>query len=176
MEKFRLNNSYESPENINYDILMLHKKRSIVKGELLSVEYYKNYNGVTYTELCVKENRIYTRNTIGLIVSRTLKIDWYNTDGSIGCSVTSPQPKYYDFQAQIQEGVNRRGNIISEAKIYAIEILGLPYSFDFLSSLKTPLDLYIQGYTQPLKDGVANSVKPYLNQTIKDTIINILTF
>ena len=45
-----------------------------------------------------------------------------------------------------------------------------------MNSLKTQIDLFIQGYTQPLRDGVNASTKPYLTDGIKTGLINILTY
>ena len=55
--QFKINNSIEDPSKIDYDILGLNKKRTIIKGELRQVEYYKNYDysSNTYSDLVVLE-------------------------------------------------------------------------------------------------------------------------
>lgn len=172
--KFKLNNSYASPENTDYDIVGLHKKRTIVKGELVQVEYYKEFDGTTYNNLIVKEERIFTRDSIGLVLYRTQVSSWYLNNGSVG--LTKNFIKYYSPTESIDEGITRRGNIINDAKIYALSVIGQAYGFDLMNSVKTQIDLYIQGYKQPLYDAVNASTKPYLNSTIKATLVSIITF
>jgi hypothetical protein len=36
-KKFKINNSIDSPEFLDYDILGFHKKRTVIKGELKSI-------------------------------------------------------------------------------------------------------------------------------------------
>lgn len=172
--KFKENGSYNSPENIDYDVLGFHKKRLIVKGELILVEYYRNYDGVTYSDLILDETRTYFRNGIGLIQHRSQNVRWYLEDNTIGCEKITM--KYYSSSESIDEGITRRNNIINDAKIYALGTIGQAYGFDLMNSLKTQIDLYVQGYTQPLKDGVNTSTKPYLTQANKDALVVILTF
>ena len=50
------------------------------------------------------------------------------------------------------------------------------YAFDLLLGVKTQIDYFIQGYTQPLRDAVSASTKPYLTIGIKEAVIEQLTF
>ena len=145
--KFKINKSWDSPEILDYDISGFHKKRTIIKGELICIEYYKNYDGVSYTDLVVKEERVYIRNNIGLVQHRILTITWYLEDNSIG--LVKSNMKYYSPSESIDEGITRRTNIINDAKAYTLSIIGQTYGFDFMTILKPQIDLYIQGYKQP---------------------------
>lgn len=168
---FKLNNSENDPKEINYDIRGLHKKRTIVYGELQTIEYFQYYDGITYDDLVVKEHRTYYRHVdTGVIKYRILFIEWYNLLGEVLTSVTFP-PKYYNPEETIAEGVDRRTNVINGTKSITLELLGLDYSFDLLTSVKIELDYYINGYTQPLRDAITNSTKPYLTESIKDAIV-----
>ena len=129
LSKFKLNNSFSSPEIIDYDILGLHKKRVIVKGELKTIEYYQKYDGTTYSDLIVKETRTYTRDSIGLVAQRTLTSEWYLKDETVGLLTTNI--KYYAPNEAIEEGITRRNNIIADAKIYCLGTIGQSYGFDF---------------------------------------------
>lgn len=173
-KKFKLNDSYRSPENLDYDIRGFHKKRTIVKGELLIVEYYRNFDGTTYSDLIVQETRTYNRNGIGLVQTRNLNIKWYLKDNSIGCEKNTI--KYYTSSEAIDEGIIRRKNIFADAKTHLLETIGQTYAFDFLLSVKTQMDYYIEGYKQPLIDAVNNSTKTYMAAPIKSAVANILTF
>ncbi len=171
---FKLTNSNQDPTNIDYDVYGLHKKLTIIFGELRVVEYYRNYNPTTrvYSDLVVKEFRDYFRDINGLVQYRNQLSEWYLNDGTIGA--TKSTVKYYSLTQSIQEGLERRGNIISQTKAFTLASIGQLYSFDLLTSVKNELLLFIDGYTQPLRDGINNSTKPYLNQTIKDGIIENL--
>ena len=50
------------------------------------------------------------------------------------------------------------------------------YSFDMLTSVRTQMDYFIQGYTQPLRDAVSASTKTFLTEEIKQSIIEQLNF
>lgn len=175
--RFKINNSYDSPENIDYDIYGLHKERIISHdGFLTDVKYWKNYDGQTYSDLYVHEKRVYNIDSqTGLSITRQMSISWYLEDDTVGYTREYPL-KYYNQQEAIEEGIIRRNNIISKAKVYCINQLGLQYSFDLLNSLKSQIDLFNQGYTQPLRDAVQSSTKPYLTQQMKDDIVAILTY
>lgn len=174
MARFKLHNSNESPENIDYDIFGLHKKRTIVKGELLCTEYYREYDGTNYSDLIVKEERAYNRDALGLVQTRVQTVTWYLYDGKVGC--VKKTTKYYSPQESIEEGVSRRDNVISEAKIYCLGALGQAYAFDLLTGLKPYIAIYLDGYKQPLIDSVNASTKPYLTPAMKTIITSILTF
>ena len=182
---FRLTGDYTDLTNLDYNLFGLHKKRNIIKGELISVEYYKNYNysANTYSDLVVKENRSYVRDNINIVKYREMTIDWYLEDDTVGISKTMPL-KYYSPEEAIEEGFVRRRNMIAFAKTVLLRELktlyGEPtnqsYAFDLLLSLSAQMKYFEEGYTQPLRDAVSNSTKPYLNQNIKDLIITELTF
>ena len=61
------------------------------------------------------------------------------------------------------------------AKIYG-EPANQQYSFDLLTSVKTEMEYYSQGYRQPLVNAVSASTKPYLTENIKIKVIEQLTF
>lgn len=180
--KFKINGKYDSPELLDYDILGYHKKRTIISGELRTVEYYKYFDGINYSDLVVKESRTYIRDSIDIVQSRILNVDWYLEDNTIGC--TKSNIKYYSPEEAIQEGIDRRTNMISFAKTVLLAELarkvGVPrnqeYSFDLLLNVKTQMEYFVQGYTQSLRDAIANSTKPYLTADMKAKIINELTF
>lgn len=182
--QFKINDLTEDPSGIDYDILGFHKKRTIIKGELRQVEYYKNYiqSSNTYSDLVVSEFRDYIRNEIGIVQYRNQTSNWILNDNTTG--LTKSFIKYYTLEEGIQEGIDRRNNMISFAKTALLDglkaIYGEPanqtYSFDMLTSVRTQMDYFTQGYTQPLRDAVSASTKPYLTVGIKEAIIEQLTF
>lgn len=179
---FKINNSQESPVNIDYNIFGFHKKRTIVKGELIKVEYYRNFDEISnaYSDLILTESRQYYRDFIGLVKKRKLSICWNLIDESTG--MTNSYIKYYSPEESIDEGIERRNNIISEAKVCMLSMMmtkfgqtGRMYAFDFLSSLKNEITLYIDGYTAPLLSGIQESTKVYINNDEKLVLIDKLT-
>ena len=185
LSNFKLTGIYEDPSSVNFDIQGLHKKRTVIKGELRRIDYYKEfvYSSNTYNDLYLTEYRDYTRDAIGIVQYRTMTVEWYREDETIGLVKEYPL-KFYSQEEAIQEGIDRRNNMIAFAKTTLLnglkDIYGEPtnqtYAFDLLLSVKTQMDYFSQGYTQPLRDAITGSTKPYLTQGIKDNIITELTF
>jgi hypothetical protein len=181
---FKINNSTDNPSLIDYDIMGFNKKRVFVSGELREVSYYNNYDysANTYSDLVVLENRTYVRNEIGIATRRDLTSTWYLNDGSTG--LTTSYSKYYTPEEGIQEGMDRRNNMVAFAKTTLLSdlkvIYGEPanqnYAFDLLTSVKIQMDYFTQGYTQPLRDAVSASTKPYMDVATKLDVIRQLTF
>jgi len=183
-KNFKINKSLNNPSELNYDILGFNKKRTIIKGFLSSVEYYNNYvySSNTYSDLVVSEYREYILNDTGTVVSRKQTSNWILNDNTTGLTLTFT--KYYTPQEGIEEGITRRNNMVSFAKTTLLDglkaIYGEPlnqeYAFDLLTSVKVELDYFTQGYTQPLRDAVSASTKPYMSVEIKEDVIEQLTY
>jgi hypothetical protein len=170
---FKLTGSLDSPVNIDYDVFGLHKKRTLNQGELSLVEYFKNYDGETYSDLVVKEERTYTRDSNNLVQYRTQTSTWYLTDDTVGATKTTT--KYYSIQESVAESETRRGNLVATAKLYTLSQIGIENCWDFLNSINNEMNLYIQGATGYLFDAIANSDKAYMTNEIKGTLAYILT-
>ena len=55
LNSFSIYNKYEVPKDVNYDVLGLYKKVTMVDGDITEVIYYGSYDGETYSS----ENKIY---------------------------------------------------------------------------------------------------------------------
>jgi len=182
---FRLTGLRSDPSEIDFDLYGLYKKRTITYGELRQIDYYQNYeySSNTYSNIVLTERRDYTRDGIGIVQFRNLTIDWYLIDDTVGLTKTY-NPKYYSQEEAIQEGIDRRNNMIGFAKTTLLNelkgVFGEPtnqmYAFDFLLGSSTQLTYFREGYTQPLRDAVTGSTKGYMLQGIKDKIIIDLSF
>jgi hypothetical protein len=184
--KFKINNSYNSPYNDNYDIMGFHKYEYIEmadmsrKGELSKVEYYRNLNGdpnnvSNYSDLILTEYRVYTRDpNTALLIYRDQTTTWNLTDGTTG--ETKTQRKFYQLKDSIEEGITRRDNITSYAKLYLLGQIGLANGQQLLADLTPYISVYLQGNHQPLLDAVSASTEPFMTPTIKATTVSILTF
>jgi hypothetical protein len=170
---FKLTGTNTSPVDLDYDIYGLHKKRTFVQGELVLTEYYRNYDGTTYSDLVVDEGREYTRDANNLAQYRTQISRWYLTNDEVGATKTTT--KYYTVHESVAESETRRANLVADAKLYTLSQIGIANCWDFLQSINVEIDLYIQGATQYLKDSIMASTKPYLNETMKGTLVYILT-
>jgi len=180
---FKISGEKTDPSDINYDILGYHKKRTIIKGELRQIDYYRDYiySSNTYSDLILTEYRDYTRDAIGIVQYRDMNIYWYCEDNTTG--TTKHTVKYYSSEETIQEGIDRRNNMIAFAKTTLLSelktVYGEPanqsYAFDLLTSVKTQMDYFQQGYTQPLRDAVTASTKFYMGVCQQDkTTINTI--
>lgn len=172
---FKINGEINDPSNINFDILGFHKKRTFIHGELILVEYFRNYDGVTYSNKILEENRDYVKDdTTKVVISRNTTINYLLEDDEIG--LTKSWITYYSGQEGIQEGINRRNNIINDSKSYLLETIGEENSFDFLLEVKNQLEYYINGYQIPLINIINSTIKPYITQDIKNVLINKITY
>lgn len=164
---FMLTGLEESPVNIDYDLLGLHKVRTLVKGELVLVDYYKELDEATgiYSGLCVRELNTYTRKN-DFVYKREKLIVWFLVNGKTGA--TKETLKYYTALEAITEGQIRRQNIINEVKFKAWYILGPEYAFRILSVFKHNIDLYTEGVLAPLYEQLEQSTEPYLDNLLPD--------
>ena len=150
------------------------------KGEMYKVEYYRNLNGdpnviESYSDLILTEYRTYIRDiNTALLIYRTQKVEWYLEDETVG--ETKIQNKYYQLKDSIQEGVKRRDNVTSYAKLYLLGKIGLINGQILISDLTPYISTYLQGNHQPLLDAVNNSTELFMTPEVKATTIAILTF
>lgn len=99
----------------------LHRKQTMVRGEVQVEDHYLNFNGATYSKPIVRESHAFTRDVFGFAQYRTTTVEWYLKWGGL-----SPHKKvwvkYYDMLQTIEEGITRRGNIV---KFLQPKILGI---------------------------------------------------
>lgn len=100
----------------------LHRKCSIVKGEIKSEEFFAYYDGVTYSVPVVKETHVFTRDSLGFAKSRTTTVEWYMECGLLSEKKKS-WVKYYDPLQMIEEGIDRRGNIVKFLQPAILQVL-----------------------------------------------------
>jgi hypothetical protein len=171
--------SAKPPVNVDYDIIGLHKKRTLVKGELVKVEYFGNYDDVTknFSNKVIAEDRIYYRVN-QMVSKRVMSIKWFLNDGSVGYEKTTT--KYYSTTESMQELDTRRSNIISDLKINTVGLVMMcsgvtsveaqTIARPMVSTYNLEISKYLQGYEQELRTAVANDVTySWLNLTIPNT-------
>lgn len=174
---FKLTGNKSDPSMINYDIYGLHKKLTFNnRGELNVVDYYREYDGSTYSDLVLKETRVYTRDAVtGWVQMRQMTIDWYTEAGTVG--KTKVTYKYYTAAQSYDEGKTRRGNVINNASIALLAYTTEANGIDYLNGCADEIDLYIKGSVQPLIDKVYGATEPYMlegSPSVKDIVWYIL--
>lgn len=179
---FKINNSDKSPVNFNINHFGLYKEEVIDDlGLLIENNYYKNYDGTTYSDLVVTDVYSYYINANDLVETRTETITWYLNNGEVGVSKTIQ--KYYKTQDAIKEGMRRRTNLIDKAKTYGLINIsgeyspGIPNSHHFFTTILTEVNKYINGVVKDdLITAIQNSAETYLTQQIKDDLVGILQY
>ena len=163
----------ESPSDINYNTIGLHKKRTFVKGELIETKYYGKFDLATkeYDDLILIENRIYNRTEDGFVYKRDLTSTWYKIDNNAGETKTTE--KFYSSDESIKEGETRRSNIVSRLKLEIFGLLGQANAYDFLTKVFTDLGLYKDGFKGSLLNKVSTLDESYLDDIIPDSDPNI---
>jgi hypothetical protein len=163
-------------QEIDYNIQGYQKKQIFDnKGDLVIVEYYQDFNEETsiYSNLMVKETRVYTRNaTTTLVTKREMNIQWFtNSDEVIAVKNTV---KYYDAENGYESNKCSRKNLINKASMYLLSQVGLQNGKNFLNTVSLSISTYIDGNIQPLLDLISTSNEPYMSANIKATLNVIL--
>lgn len=105
----------------------LFRDETFVQGELQSVDYYAEQavgsNGwPTYSDRILREEMVYTRDSLGFAKSRTTTIIWYREDDAPH-ELTKTLLKPYSLVESQKEGTTRRGNIISDLSLTVAGVL-----------------------------------------------------
>ena len=161
----------------NYTIKGYHKKKTYdAKGDLIVLEFYGSYDGITYSDLKIKETNVFTRDlTTGLVTKRIKTIEFYK--GGIIIVDTKVTEKFYTASEGYDANKTSRGILINNASMYLLSQVGLADGKLFLDLVVTQVAGYIDGSTQPLLDAVSTSGETYMTPTIKgtlDVILNIV--
>lgn len=159
--------------------IKLHRKQTMIKGEVQTEEYYQSFNGSQYSGLVVRETNSYTRDMLGFALYRTTTVEWAIKSGQMS-DKKKVWKKFYDPLQMIEEGIDRRGNIIKflQPKILGLLQVSLPanemvnilvYGRAFLSDLKDDFENFVNHsdralYTT-LQDANLLSTHPWLTLT-----------
>ncbi len=148
-----------NPELVDYDILGLFKKQTFVKGDLVLVEYYLNYDDVNnvHSGLVIREERLYYRVDTRLR-KREMSIYWYKSDGTVAFSKNTN--KFYSVLDSGQYGIDRRRNIVEEVKIIVVYLIMMTEQLDRQAAedLGTPMLAEINDYINFYMNNASNAV------------------
>lgn len=105
----------------------LYKKEYFTHGELDRVEYYAETDTgsdgwPTYSDLIIREDMSYTRDSLGFAKERTTEITWILENESEHETKKTLHKPYSLIESQ-KEGVTRRGNIIGQLSLQVAGML-----------------------------------------------------
>jgi len=133
-KKVKINNftvKKENPTEPPFDIdfvsgleIKLHRKSNIVKGECTYEEFYEDYTDSTYTNLVVREESVYVRDSLGFPLYKDVTVK-YALEGGGFYAKEKKWRKYYSSLEQIQEGKTRRGNLVSNLQKPVMGLISL---------------------------------------------------
>lgn len=156
--------------NIDYRIQGYHQEMTFdTKGDLVTVKYYEQYDGVTYANLKVQETRVYTRDAdTGLLIKRDMTIEWFDNAGNKRDEKTTE--KYYDAQKGYSSNIRARKNLVNKGSMYLYADLqsefgaaqGETNAKEFLRDIKSEIVNYERGDIQELLDAVQGSTRGYM--------------
>lgn len=185
-KKFKINESFKDPSDININFFGLHKEELINDlGFLYQVNYYKNLSsGDNFSDLAVRDEYQYFTNEYDIATHRIETITWYLEDDTVGA--IKQITKYYDLQGAVVEGVRRRANLIEKAKAYLLEnvegyhsVSGeptLPNSYYLYTLCKNEIELYIAGMKPYLVEFFENTEEPYVTEEIRTGVLDIIKY
>lgn len=167
---------------IDYRILGYYRKDTRdTNGDLITREYYENYNNGSYENLRVKETNTITRNAVtGIPEQRLTIIEWIS-----GAEVihTKTITKLYDVISGMYFNSKSREALILTAQQYIVNdfvtrfgAAGMNNAKAFLNSVSPERSTYIAGDIDPLIQAIQNTTDPNVsaeNKTELDTILNI---
>lgn len=148
---------------------------TVVKGEIRRIDYYANATApdpvtgaVAYSDLIVREEFAYTRDSIGFARARTQTITWYREDGTAHPTVKT-RLKYYEPQDSMIEGQRRRRNITDKTMMEVTNWLvatqtqltsvqaRIDLGRDFMKYHKTNFDMFIDASSKQVWYDVRDS-------------------
>ena len=156
--------------------LLGYQKDSIfdIKGDLVEVNYYQNFDGIVYSDLKIKEQRTYTRDlSTGILLKRDSVITWYLDGIEAGIKTTE---KYYTTTKGFVSNKRARQNLIDKASMYLFSQIGKTDSRLFWGITKGFVDDYVATGDLALVQAINDSTELYMTVVIKaalDVILNV---
>lgn len=173
---YMITGNEENIANLSFrkpNIVGLHEKPTMdSKGDIVLIEMYKSYNSETgvFSDLAVKEERVYERNALGIVSKRTTDITWYMTDGLEGYKKENLL-KYYDGEEGLTQNQKSRSNLCNRAGLWLAQDLMLQYGAEigetkakeFLDSVSNDSNSYKNAISiVPLVTAVNNTTYDYM--------------
>jgi len=144
---------YPCAVNFKTDLMYrLHPKNTFTAGVLTKIEYYKDYDGTTYSDKILEEIIEYTYDSANLATSRTTSIYWYYTDESQSENCKTLL-KYYTPTESIQESQRRRQNILDSLQLAIVGLIMQTESVDMATAMNLGA-IFLDAYEHETKSWI----------------------
>lgn len=177
-----------SPIDLDYIVGLnrrLFRKEYFNRGELYKIEFYaETATGAdgwpTYSDLIIREDIAYTRDSLGFAKERDTVITWFKEDGTAhDTSKTLYKP--YSLMESQKEGVTRRSNIISQLslqvagmlvatlptnEIYQNDQAKIEVGREFMQTHKMAMDMFVSASKRDLVAEVKYATNSWLNNVV----------
>lgn len=167
--------------------IKLHRKSTLTKGECGKEEFFVNCNGVTYSDLIVKEEHVFTRDGLGFAIKRVTTITWMKNDETPH-PLTKTLTKFYSQAEQIDEGKTRRANLINALQMPIVGLISLAMTGtttptlpvliegrNFVFTYKLQFDSYMGESNKDILDCLSNPANPMYITSASWTWIDFMT-
>jgi len=166
----------------NYNLLGYHKKASLnIAGDVVTVEFYSEYDEAEelYSELQVKETRVFVKDISDIIIKKTTTIDWYSHSEIVNTKVLV---RHYLSEEGFLLSKRYKKNLTNKATIWIIKDLidefgqatGMANALEFLGDIGKHINLYSMGKKDNLLDAISDSTRTYITAARKTSLDDIL--
>ncbi len=137
---------FTDPSGLDYKTNLskrLHPAMTMVKGELVKVEYFRDYDGDAYNNKILSVDIDWQRSESGRLVKRTETRQWVvdSEEVEFGSHVKTTE-KHYTPQLAALADARRRKNIVDDLTSQADAFGVLPYVQTMFRSLDNELNAY----------------------------------
>lgn len=159
-------------ENIRYELLGLYTNDVYnANGLPTYTEYYKEFDGVTYSDLYVREDYTYMESG-GLYVSLITDISYYDVTDAVG--YTFQKTKNLSVINSFQIGVDRREYILKKAMREVYFSVGEANAIILLDPIALQIFKYSINVKEPLKTDITASADPlWLTPSVSDPLVTL---
>lgn len=101
-----------------------------------------------------------------------MTIHWYRNN--LVVATKAMPPKHYSAKQGYQANKRARANLIDTASMYLLSAVGKENATAYLVTLGNNMSFYKDGNITPLIDQIASATEPYMTETVKTQLNNIL--
>lgn len=165
--------AFSDPSGLDYKTglsIRLHPDLTMVKGELVKVEYYREYDGENFNDKILTVDIEWSRNDSGKLVKRTETRKWALVSDSeqYGDHVKTTE-KYYTPQLAALADARRRKNIIDDLTSQAEAFGVLSYVQTMFRSLDNELNAYEKTGDTKLIEKIGSYSRQWLESPVPNT-------
>lgn len=150
-----LRDTSSSPATLDYKTglsVRLHPKYELVKGELVKVDYYQDFNEHVFSNKILCVDIEWTRDAQGTLLKRTETRRWtieHDGEGDVFGPHTKVTEKFYDTKTAALADSRRRRNVVEDmtAQVdYMAAMFGKPELKSYVQTMFRSLDNELNAY------------------------------